>query len=55
MIKVLKGFYKVSEKKTYKVGEKASFDKETEKALVNDGFAEVVKEDKKRKVKLEKK
>jgi len=49
MIKVIKEFYKSSEKKSYKIGEVASFDAKTERSLVDNGYAEVVKEAPKKK------
>ena len=39
MIKVIKDFYKLSEKKTYKKGVKAEFDKATEERLIKEGLA----------------
>tara|TARA_R110000803_G_scaffold63443_2_gene124117 strand:- start:1468 stop:1650 length:183 start_codon:yes stop_codon:yes gene_type:complete len=60
MIIVIRGFLKLSETKQYKPGDKPThFDKETAQSLVDSGFAEYIeapkKENKKRKVKLEKK
>lgn len=47
MIKVLRYFTKRSEGfKPYGVGEKVEFDKETEKNLVDNGFAEYVEKEK---------
>ena len=55
MIEVIKQFYKLSEKKTYLVGEKVNFGKEENKSLVDNGFAKPVKEDKRKKIKIDKK
>lgn len=55
MIKVIRQFYKQSEKKTYKVDALVSFSKEEDKSLVDNGFAEFVKEDKRKKIKIDKK
>jgi hypothetical protein len=50
MIEVIKGFYKLSEKQTYNIGQKVEFDKETEQRLVNEGLAIEIKQVKKPKV-----
>lgn len=42
MIEVIKPFFKVSEQRIYEVGEKASFDKETEKMLIENNYAKRV-------------
>ena len=42
MIKIIKDIFKVSEQKTYKIGDVADFGKEENKALVKQGVAEVV-------------
>tara|TARA_R110000851_G_scaffold32911_2_gene87996 strand:+ start:145 stop:288 length:144 start_codon:yes stop_codon:yes gene_type:complete len=47
MIQVIKGFYKLSEKKTYIVGDKVSFTKVEETGLIRNGFAKVVTKTKK--------
>ena len=49
MIEVKKGFYKLSEKQTYNVGQKVEFDKETEQRLVKEGLAIEIKPIKKTK------
>ena len=46
MIKVIKGFYKVSNKNTYKIGDSVEFDKATEERLVKEGLASKVIEKK---------
>ena len=50
MIEVKQGFYKLSEKQTYNVGQKVEFDKETETRLVKEGLAIEIKQPKKPKV-----
>lgn len=53
MIEVLKGFHKLSSNKQYSIGDKVSLDSDNESKLVKNGFAKFVKQDKKKKVKLE--
>lgn len=55
MIKVIKQFYKVSTKKTHYPEETLSFTKQEESDVVANGFAEYVKEDKRKKEKIDKK
>lgn len=55
MIKVIRQFYKLSEKKTYLPGETLNLSKQDEADVVANGFAEYVKEDKRKKVKIDKK
>tara|TARA_R110002153_G_scaffold259102_1_gene418663 strand:- start:408 stop:599 length:192 start_codon:yes stop_codon:yes gene_type:complete len=40
MIKVIKDFYKLSEKKSYYVGDEAEFDADTEARLISEGLLE---------------
>ena len=40
MIKVIKDFYKLSEKKSYYVGGEAEFDADTEARLISEGLLE---------------
>ena len=42
MIKVIKDFYKLSEKKTYKKGSKVEFSKAVEDSLIKEGFADKI-------------
>lgn len=55
MIKVIKQFYKLSEKKTYFPNQVLNLSKQEEKDIVSNGFAEYLKEDKRKKIKIEKK
>lgn len=48
MIEVIKGFHKLSNNKSYKIGEKVEFDAKTEKRLINEGLAKEVIEIKKK-------
>lgn len=42
MIEVIKPFFKVSEQRIYEVGEKVTFDKDTDKMLLDNGYAKKV-------------
>ena len=55
MVVLLKSVYKADEGKTYNKGDKVTFSKDGEAYLIEKGFAKPVKEDKKLKVKLERK
>lgn len=43
MIKVIKGFYKRSDNKTYKIGQEVSFSDADNKRLIKEGLAVEVK------------
>lgn len=43
MVEVIKNFYKLSDKKSYLVGEKAEFDTKTEKRLESEGLVKILK------------
>jgi len=55
MIIVIKEFHKLSTKTNHKVGETLTFSKEDEAKIVSSGFAEYVKDDKRKKIKIDKK
>ena len=50
MIEVIKDFYKLTHKETFRIGQKVEFDKETETRLVKEGLAIEIKQPKKAKV-----
>jgi hypothetical protein len=43
MIKLIKSVYKLTEKKTYNIGEEVDFGKETNQNLLDQGYAEEIK------------
>ena len=50
MIKIIKDIFKLSEQKTYKIGDVADFGAKDNKRLINEGVAElIVKDTKQRK------